>query len=110
MALSVRPTVVTPRCRPSWVDLGGASVLDAEFLAEQLGLLLELVVVAGEPNTNIDAIGGPAAGGYDSIVCQRDDVQKGRLDVLGPSGRQRDVWQGVIGHRHASWISLAFIS
>ena len=59
------------------IDSGKPSVLDAEFLAEQLGLLLELVVIAGEPNTNVDAVGGPAAGGYDSIVCQGDDVQNG---------------------------------
>ena len=60
-----------------WINLGKPSVLDAEFLAEQLGLPLELVVVAGEPNTGVDAVGCPAMGGYDSIVGQSDDVQDG---------------------------------
>ena len=46
-------------------------------LMEQLGFLLELVVVAGEPNTGVNAVGGPAVGDYDNIVDPRDDVQDG---------------------------------
>ena len=55
----------------------GEHILDAELLTEQLGLLFELVVVAGEPNTGVDAVGGPAAGAYDGIVGQADNVQNG---------------------------------
>jgi len=32
----------------AWVDLGHASVLDAEFLTEQLALLLEPVVLGSK--------------------------------------------------------------
>ena len=59
------------------IDFGKPSVLDAEFLAEQLGLLRELVVVAGEPNTNVDAVGGPASGANDGAVGQGNDMQDG---------------------------------
>jgi hypothetical protein len=83
-------------------DRGKASGLDAEFLAEQLGLLLELVVLGSRDDAGVDAVGRPVASRYDSVVGQRDDVQDGGLDVLGPSGRHRDVWQGLIGQWYAS--------
>ena len=69
-----RGGVVWPTAR---VDRGEACVLDAEFLAEQLGVLLESVVVGCQSDGGIDAVGGPAAGGYDSVVGQRDDLQNG---------------------------------
>jgi hypothetical protein len=83
----------------SRTDLGEASVLDPEFLAEQLDLLLELVVLGRQADACVDAVGSPAAGRHDSEVGQGDDVENGRLDVLGPSGRQRDVWQLMVGQR-----------
>jgi hypothetical protein len=61
----------------SRIDLGKASVLDAEFLAEQLGLLVELVVLSRQSDAGIDAVGRPAASGHDCIVGQGDDVQDG---------------------------------
>ena len=75
------------------IDLGKPSVLDAEFLTEQLGLLLDLVVLGRQANAGLDAVGSPARGCYDSVVAQGDDVQDGGSDALGPSGRQRNVWQ-----------------
>jgi len=58
-------------------ELGDASVLDAEFLAEQLVVLLESVVVGCQSDPGVDAVGGPAAGDYDGIVGQADNVQNG---------------------------------
>ena len=40
------------------LDLGHASVFDAEFLTEQLGFLLESVVVGGKAYSGVDAVGG----------------------------------------------------
>jgi len=59
------------------IDFGKPSVLDAEFLAEQLGLLLELVVVGCQSDAGIDAVGGPASGASDGVVGQGNDVQDG---------------------------------
>ena len=81
------------------VDLRHASVLDAEFLAEQLGIVLELIVVSRQANAGVDAVGSPAASRRDGVVGQGDDVQDGGFDVLGPSGRQRNVWQKWVGQR-----------
>ena len=39
------------------VRLGNPGVLDAEFLAEEFDLLLELVVIGGEPGSGVDAVG-----------------------------------------------------
>jgi len=61
----------------SRIEPGNASVLDAELLAEQLVVLLESIVVCYQSDAGIDAVGGPAAGGYDGVVGQRDDVQNG---------------------------------
>jgi hypothetical protein len=83
----------------SRIDLGKASVLDAEFLAEQLVVLLESVVVGCQSDAGIDAVGRPAASVNDGIVGQGDDVQDGGSDVSGPSGGQRDVWQRLVGQR-----------
>jgi hypothetical protein len=54
-----------------------------------------------QSDAGIHAVGGPAASGHDGIVGQRDDVQDGGSDVLGPFGRQRDVWQRLVGQRWA---------
>ena len=78
------------------IDFGRPGVLDADFLAEQLGFLLELVVLNRQSDAGVDAVGGPAASGYDGVVGQRDDVQNGRFDVLGPPLRQRNVWQSLV--------------
>ena len=59
------------------IDLREASVLDAELFTEQLGLLLELAVVAGEPGPGVQAVGGPVAGCDDGVMGQGDDVQNG---------------------------------
>ena len=52
------------------MDLGKPSVLDAEFLAEQLGFLLEPVVVGSQADAGADPVGRPAASGYDGVVGQ----------------------------------------
>jgi len=59
------------------IDPGKANIPDAEFLTEQLGLLVESVVVGGQAGADVDAVGGPAASGYDGMVGQGDDVQNG---------------------------------
>jgi hypothetical protein len=94
MAIRSVGGVVWPASR---IDLGESGLLDAEFLAEQLGLLLELVVLGSQADVGVDAVGSPATGGHDSVVGQRDDVQDGGLDVLGPSQRQGNVWQRLVG-------------
>ena len=65
-----------------------------DLLAKELDLLFESVVVAGEPHTGIDAVGGPATGRCDGIVGQGDDVQEGgfcgifgRYDHAGAKAR-----------------------
>ena len=87
--------VVWPASR---IDPGKPSVLDSEFLAEQLSLLLELVVVGGQSDAGVGAVGGPAASRYDRVVSQGNGVQDGGLDVPRPSGRKRDVWQSRSGN------------
>jgi len=57
------------------IDLGDPSVRDAEFLEEEFDLLLELVVLSRQADAGVEAVGGPAASGYDGIVGQGDDVQ-----------------------------------
>jgi len=57
------------------IDLREASVLDAELFTEQLVLLLDLVVLAGEPGSGVEAVGSPPASSYDGKVGQGDDVQ-----------------------------------
>jgi hypothetical protein len=47
------------------------------FLAEQLVVLVESVVVAGEPNTGVDAVGRPAVSSHDGVVGWGNDVQDG---------------------------------
>ena len=69
------------------IDLSDASVLDPELLAEQFDLLLGLVVVAGEPDSGVDAVGSPAAGCYDGEMGQGNDMQDRCLHAPGPAGR-----------------------
>jgi hypothetical protein len=52
------------------IDLGQANILDSEFLAEQLGLLVELVVLGRQADAGVDAVGSPATGCYDGEVGQ----------------------------------------
>jgi|TARA_B100001964_G_scaffold39812_1_gene43539 hypothetical protein len=52
------------------IDLGHASVLDAEFLTEQLDLLIESVVFGGKAYSSVGAVGGPAPGASDGVVSQ----------------------------------------
>jgi len=80
------------------VDSGHASVFDAEFLTEELGLLLESVVLGCKANASVDAVGGPAPGAGDGVVSQRNDVDDCRADGIRPSRRQRNVRQSVITH------------
>jgi hypothetical protein len=61
----------------SRIELGDTSVLDAEFLAEQLVVLLEPVVVGCQSDAGVDAVGGPAASSHDGAVGQGNDVQNG---------------------------------
>ena len=61
----------------SRIELGDASVLDAELLAEQLVVLSESVVVGYQSDAGIDAVGGPAASSHDGAVGQGNDVQNG---------------------------------
>jgi len=61
----------------SRIELGDTSVLDAEFLAEQLVVLLESVVVGCQSDAGVDAVGGPAASSHDGAVGQGNDVQNG---------------------------------
>jgi len=63
--------VVWPASR---IDLGDASIFDAELLAEEFDSLLEAVDVGPQADSGVDAVGGPAASGYDRVVGQRDDV------------------------------------
>jgi hypothetical protein len=46
----------------AWTDLGDAGVLDAEFFAKQFGFVLAPVVVGGQADPSVDAVGSPAAG------------------------------------------------
>jgi len=64
------------------IDLGEASILDAELFAEQLDLLLDLVVLAGEPDSGVDAVGSPTAGHYNGVMGQGDDVQNRGLEEI----------------------------
>ncbi len=76
---------------PVWADLFHASVFDAEFLTEQLDLLLESVVVGGKAYSGVDTVGGPSSGAGDGVVSQRDDADECRADEIGQAGRQRNV-------------------
>jgi hypothetical protein len=60
----------------SRIEPGDASVLDVEFLAEQLVVLVESVVVGCQSDAGVDAVGGPAASSYDSVPERR---RAGRL-------------------------------
>ena len=51
--------------RASWAPI---VVADSEFLAEQLGLLVELVVLGPQADAGVDAVGSPATGCYDGEV------------------------------------------
>jgi len=79
-------------CEPG-IDLGEAGILDAEFFAKEFDLLLELVVLGRQADSGVEAVGRPAAGYYDSVMGQGDDVQNSGLDVLGPAGGHRNVLQ-----------------
>ena len=93
----------------SWIDSDHASVLDSDLLAKELVLLLELLVVACEPDTCVDAVGGPAAGRCDGVVGEGNDLQDGRFDAAIPSGRQRNVWKRLIAQGKASVASLVSV-
>jgi hypothetical protein len=58
-------------------ELGDASVLDSEFLAEELVVLVESVVVGCQSDAGVDAVGRPAVSSHDGVVGQGDDVQDG---------------------------------
>jgi hypothetical protein len=65
--------VVLPRCeafRLRRVDLGDSSVFDAEFLTEQLDLLIESVVFGSKAQASVGDVGGPAPGAGDGVVSQ----------------------------------------
>jgi hypothetical protein len=53
------------------------SVPGQELLAEQSGLLFEVIVFSRQADACVDAVGGPAAGGCDGEVRQEDDMQYG---------------------------------
>jgi hypothetical protein len=59
------------------IDFGKPSVLDAEFLAEQLVVLVESVVVGYQSDAGVDAVGGPAPSSHDGVVGQGNDMQDG---------------------------------
>jgi len=59
------------------IDLGKASILDAKLLAEQLDLLLEMVVLGCLSSARVQGVGRPSAGRRDSVLGQGDDVQHG---------------------------------
>jgi hypothetical protein len=59
------------------IDLGRPSVLDAEFLAEQLDLVLEPILISRQANAGVDAVGSPAVSGFSSVVGEWNDVQDG---------------------------------
>jgi len=59
------------------IDLGKASILDAELLTEQLDLLLELVIFSGLSGARVQGVGRPSAGRRDGVLGQGDDVQDG---------------------------------
>jgi hypothetical protein len=52
------------------MDLGHASVFDADLLAKEFDLLLEPIVLGGQAYTGIDAVGCPAPGAGDGVVGQ----------------------------------------
>ena len=59
------------------MDLGHASILDADLFAEQFGILTKTLVLVSESNTGIDAVGSPSPCAGDGVVCQGDDVDDG---------------------------------
>ena len=61
----------------SRIDLGQASVLDAEFLLEQGDLVGQAIDLGGLPGPRVEGVGSPAAGAHDGVVGQGDDVQDG---------------------------------
>ena len=71
----------------SRIDLGDTGVLDAKFLAEQLDLLRESVVLSCLPGARVQGVGRPAAGRHDSVLGQGDDMQNGGFHVSGPPRR-----------------------
>ena len=87
--------IVWPSAR---IELGHASVLDADLLAKEFDLLLEPVALGRKAYTGIDAVAGPATGARNGVVRQRDDVNDGGLDVLCPARRQRHVGEHLITH------------
>jgi hypothetical protein len=64
---------------------GHPSIPDAKLLPKELDLLPEPIILSGQSDPGVDAVGRPAAGGYDGVVSQGDDVEDGRLDAPGSS-------------------------
>jgi hypothetical protein len=73
-------------------ELGHACVLDADFFAEKRGFCLQPIVLGGQPNSGVDAVGGPAAGMCRCELRQRDDVEDGGFDGFRPALGQRDLF------------------
>ena len=85
-----------------WIDPGNSGVLDADLLADEGDFLPEPIVLGGQPDPSVDAVGRPAAGCYDSVVGQGNDVDDGGSDAVGPAGGQWDICRNVILQRWAS--------
>jgi hypothetical protein len=59
------------------IDLGHASVLDADLLLKQGNLASQAVDFGCLPGARVEGIGGPAPGRRDSVLGQGDDMQNG---------------------------------
>ena len=68
-----------------------ASIFDAEFLMEQLDILVESAVFGSKAYSSVGAVGGPAPGAGNGVVSQGNDVDNGGSDGLRPAGGQRNV-------------------
>ena len=77
-------THITVMRSPLRGELGGAGVLESEFLAQQCPLFMESVVLRREAHSSIDAVGGSGSSIDDGVVSQRDNVQYRRLHAVLP--------------------------
>ena len=68
---AIRRAVVRPMMR---MDLGHARILDANLFPEQIEILAETLILAGESDAGIDAVRSPSPGAGDGIVSKRNDV------------------------------------
>ena len=91
----------------SRIELGDAGVLDAKLLPKQGNVVAQASHLGGLPGARVEGVGSPAAGAGHGELGHGDDVQDGGFDVLGPSGRKRDITKTVVAKGQASRTSLS---